>query len=146
MRAEGMNSLFPQEELAHMGILEVLRHIPNILRRVRQTAEIAEEAKPAALITIDAPDFSFRVAKKLVGKGIPLIHYVAPTVWAWRPKRAKKVAAFLTHLLALLPFEPPYLPKKASLHIRGHPIVESGAGKGTARISVPSTAFSMMIR
>jgi lipid-A-disaccharide synthase len=134
MRAEGMNSLFPQEELAHMGILELLRHIPNILRRVRQCATTAAEVKPAALITIDAPDFSFRVAKKLVGKGIPLIHYVAPTVWAWRPGRAKKVAAFLTHLMALLPFEPPYFTKEGlGCTFVGHPIVESGAAAGDGR-------------
>ena len=89
--------------------------------------------QPAALITIDAPDFSFRVAKQLKGQGIPLIHYVAPTVWAWRPGRAKKVAQFLDHLLALLPFEPPYFTReKLACTFVGHPIVESGADHGDA--------------
>lgn len=133
MRALGLQSLFPQEELAHMGVFELLRHIPRILHRVRETADAARQNKPAALITIDAPDFSFRVAKRLVGAGIPLIHYVAPTVWAWRPKRAKKVAKFLDHLLVLLPFEPPYFLREGlDCTFVGHPIVESNVGRGDA--------------
>lgn len=133
MAAEGLELFFPQQELAHFGLAELFRHIPHLLKRIRQTiAEIAR-LKPAALVTIDAPDFSFRVAKKLKGQGIPLIHYVAPTVWAWRPKRARKVARFLDHLLALLPFEPPYFTKVGlPCTFVGHPIVESGADAGDA--------------
>ena len=131
MQAAGIELLFDQSELAHMGLFELLRHLPNILRRIRQTREAILKAKPAALITIDSPDFCFRVAKKLKGCGIPLIHYVAPTVWAWRPKRAQKVAQFLDHLLALLPFEPPYFTAHGlGCTFVGHPLVESGAGQG----------------
>ncbi|MBP7254043.1 MAG: lipid-A-disaccharide synthase, partial [Alphaproteobacteria bacterium] len=108
MVAEGLEPFFPQKELAHFGLFELLRHIPHILKRIRQTIAEVKRLHPAALVTIDAPDFSLRVAKALKGEGIPLIHYVAPTVWAWRPKRAQKIAGFLDHLLTLLPFEPPY--------------------------------------
>ncbi|MDD3371592.1 MAG: hypothetical protein PHE27_07195, partial [Alphaproteobacteria bacterium] len=111
MQAEGIELLFPHTEIMHFGIVEVLKHIPRLLRRIRETANAVVEAKPAALITIDSPDFSFRVAKRVrkrAGDKIRLIHYVAPTVWAWRPGRAKKIAKFLDLLLAVLPFEPPY--------------------------------------
>lgn len=133
MQAEGLDLLFPQSDLAHMGLFELVRHLPLILRRIRQTIAAVKEQKPAALVTIDSPDFSFRVAKKLKGQGIPLIHYVAPTVWAWRAGRAKKVAAFLDHLLALLPFEPPYFTKEGlPCTFVGHPLVESDVGAGEA--------------
>lgn len=133
MQAEGMDLFFPQNELAHFGLFELLRHVPQLLKRIKQTIAEVKRVRPAALITIDAPDFCFRVAKKLKGEGIPLIHYVAPTVWAWRPKRAHKIAQFLDHLLALLPFEPPYFIKEGlECTFVGHPIVESGAGQGDA--------------
>ena len=131
MRAEGMEILFPQEELAHFGLFELLRHVPHLLGRMNETVAEVKRLRPAALITIDAPDFCFRVAKRLKGEGIPLIHYVAPTVWAWRPGRARKIAKFLDHLLALLPFEPPYFTREGlACTFVGHPIVESGAGQG----------------
>ncbi len=134
MRAEGIDLLFSKSELAHMGLFELLRHLPRLLRRMRQVVEAVKEQQPVALITIDSPDFNFRVAKKLKGEGIPLIHYVAPTVWAWRPGRAKKIAQFLDHLLALLPFEPPYFAKHGlGCTFVGHPLVESGADKGDAQ-------------
>lgn len=126
MVAEGLEPFFPQKELAHFGLFELFRHIPHILKRIRQTIAEVKRLHPAALVTIDAPDFSLRVAKALKGEGIPLIHYVAPTVWAWRPKRAEKIAGFLDHILTLLPFEPPYFTKVglASSFV-GHPIIES---------------------
>jgi lipid-A-disaccharide synthase len=133
MIAEDLTPLFPQRELAVFGIFELVRNLPNLLRRIRQTIQAVKAAKPDALVTIDSPDFSFRVAKKCVGLGFPLIHYVAPTVWAWRPKRAKKIAAFLDHLLVVLPFEPPYFEKEGlPTSFVGHPIIENGAERGDA--------------
>lgn len=134
MQAEGIDLLFPQSELAHFGVFELLGHIPNILKRIRETIAAVKQLQPAALITIDAPDFSFRVARKLKRTGIPLIHYVAPTVWAWRPGRARKIAKFLSHLLVLLPFEPPYFTKEGlGCSFVGHSIVENGADRGRAQ-------------
>lgn len=131
MQAEGMELLFPQAELAHFGLF--LKQLPHLYKRLKQTVEEVRYRRPDALITIDAPDFCFRVAKRLKGEGIPLIHYVAPTVWVWRKGRAKKIARFLDHLMTLLPFEPPYFTKEGlDTTFVGHSIIESGADKGDA--------------
>jgi lipid-A-disaccharide synthase len=128
MRAQGLQSLFPMHELSVMGLVEVLKHAPALLRRIRETVDDVLQKNPAVLVTIDAPDFCFRVAR-LVAKqnlDIRLVHYVAPSVWAWRPGRAKKVAVFLDHLLALLPFEPPYFTRQGlACTFVGHPAAEN---------------------
>jgi len=131
MTAQGMTSLFPMSELSVMGVAEILPHIPHFIRRIGQTVGDIRNRRPVVLVTIDSPGFCFRVAKRLRGGGIPLVHYVAPSVWAWRPGRAKKVAAFLDHLLALLPFEPPYFEREGlATTFVGHPVVEGGSGDG----------------
>ncbi len=136
MRAEGLDLFFPQDELAHFGVFELARHLPRLLRRIEDTAAEVRRVWPAALITIDSPDFCFRVARKVrqtCGKGVPLIHYVAPTVWAWRSGRAKAIARFLDGLMVLLPFEPPwFLREGLPCVFVGHPIVESAAARGNA--------------
>lgn len=131
MEEQGIKSLYPMSELSVMGAAEVIPNLPRILTRIRETAEAVERLRPAALVTIDSPDFSFRVAKRLKGKGIKLIHYVAPSVWAWRPGRARQIAGFLDHLLTLLPFEPKYFEAEGlATTFVGHPVVESGADGG----------------
>ncbi|MAG97656.1 MAG: lipid-A-disaccharide synthase [Rhodospirillaceae bacterium] len=134
MSKEGLESLFPLSELAVMGLVEVLPRVPGLLARLRQTADFALAQRPEAVITIDAPGFNFRLGRRLQGQSVPLFHYVAPTVWAWRPGRAAKIARFLDHLLVLLPFEPPYF-KAVGLDCSfvGHPAVETqAAGDGAA--------------
>ncbi|WP_169569179.1 lipid-A-disaccharide synthase [Sneathiella limimaris] len=131
MLQEGLKSLFPMEELTVMGVAEVIPNLGNLLRRIRQTAKAARTHNPDAFISIDAPDFSFRVAAKLQGVNFPKLHYVAPSVWAWRPGRAKKIAALYDHLLTLLPFEPPYFEKEGlDSTFVGHSILDSGADNG----------------
>lgn len=131
MSAEGLDSSFPISDLTVMGLAEVLPHIPKILRRVTETVEEVERLRPAVLVTIDSPDFTLRVSKKLKGKGIPLVHYVAPTVWAWKSGRAQKTAEFLDHMMALLPFEPQFFDKVGlDCTFVGHPVVDSGAKHG----------------
>ncbi len=132
MAGHGLRSLFPMAELSVMGLVEVLPRVPRLLRRIHQTALDIRRRAPDAVVTIDAPGFSFRVARRLAGRGIPLIHYVAPTVWAWRPGRAAKIARFLDHVLAVLPFEPPYFEAVGlPCTFVGHPIVaESATGDG----------------
>jgi lipid-A-disaccharide synthase len=131
MREQGLESLFPMEELSVMGIAEILPHLPRLLRRIGETAAAVNLAAPDALVTIDSPDFTRRVARRVSDRSIPRIHYVAPTVWAWRPWRAKGFARDFTHLLALLPFEPPWF-ERAGLPCSfvGHPVIEAGADKG----------------
>ena len=135
MEAEGLRSLFPMQELSVMGIAEILPRLFKILSRIRQTARAILQQKPDAVITIDSPDFCFRVLRKIkaTNKDIPLVHYVAPSVWAWRPGRAEKISKFLDHLLTLLPFEPPYFEKHGlGASFVGHPIVEQSSSRGDA--------------
>ncbi|NQW00697.1 MAG: lipid-A-disaccharide synthase [Rhodospirillales bacterium] len=128
MAAEGLTSLFPMSDLSVMGIVEVLPKLPRLLARISEVVNDVKARKPDVVVTIDAPDFSFRVAKRLQGTGIPVVHLVAPTVWAWRPGRARKIARFLDHILCLFPFEPPYFEKEGlAATFVGHSVVESAA-------------------
>lgn len=134
MTAAGLTTLFPQKDLAVFGLWEILPKLFLIMRRLRETVRAVTADKPAAVITIDSPDFCFRVAKKLKPAQIPLIHYVAPSVWAWRPGRAKKISKFLSHLLALFDFEPPYFTREnLPCTFVGHPVIENGVENGDAR-------------
>jgi lipid-A-disaccharide synthase len=126
MQAEGMTSLFPMEELSVMGIAEVLPKYLHLKRRIRETAEAVLASGAEALVTIDSPDFSLRVAAivKAARPEFRTIHYVAPSVWAWRPGRAAKMARVIDHVLALLPFEPPYMTAAGmTCDFVGHPVV-----------------------
>jgi len=136
MEKEGLRSLFPYYELAHIGLSELLPHLVNLLARVEQTTEDIKTKSPHALITIDSPGFCKRVVKKLRKEHFETryIHYVAPSVWAWKPKRAQEFAHLFDHLLTLLPFEPVYFEKEGlGATFVGHPIVaETEAGDGAA--------------
>lgn len=133
MAEQGLRSLFPMSDLSVMGIAEVLPQIPKLLRRISAVTADVRSLQPDAVISIDAPDFSFRVAKRLKKSGIPLIHLVAPTVWAWRPGRARKVARFLDHILCLFPFEPKYFEREGlAATFVGHSIIESSASTASA--------------
>ena len=126
MEAEGMASLFPMEELSIMGLAEVIPKYIPLTRRIRQTAQAVLDSGAAALITIDSPDFCLRVAAivKTARLGFKTIHYVAPSVWAWRPGRAAKMARVIDHVLALLPFEPPLMTAAGmTCDFVGHPVV-----------------------
>ncbi len=135
MAAEGLESLVPLADLAVAGITEVLPRAPLILRRVRETVAAIRALKPDAVVTIDSSGFSWRIAHRLRRRGeqLPLIHYVAPMVWAWRGGRARRMARWYDHLLTLLPFEPPYFERVglAASYV-GHPVLESGAERGDA--------------
>lgn len=117
MKDEGLTSFFPMKEIAIMGVFEIIPHIFKLLKRIKETVNHILAEKPDAVITIDAPGFCKRVIGRvqkkfksdlLYGKKPLFFHYVAPSVWAWRPGRAKKIAKFADHLFCLLPFEPPY--------------------------------------
>lgn len=122
---EGLQSLFPMDEISIMGISEILSQYFALKARIRQTADAIMAAKPDVLVTIDLPEFSLRVAKLVKAKSnIRVVHYVAPTVWAWRPGRAARMAAHVDQVLALFPFEPPYM-EAAGMRCDfvGHPVV-----------------------
>lgn len=125
MAAEGLASLFPMDELSVMGLMEVLPKYRQLKRRIRETAAAVAAAAPDALIGIDSPDFCLRVARlaRQANPDLRVIHYVAPSVWAWRPGRAAKMAEVVDHVLALLPFEPPYMRAAGmTCDFVGHPV------------------------
>src|SRR5437868_5815831 len=128
MAREGLASWFPIEELSIIGLAAVVRQLPKILRLIKQTAAAVTEAAPDILVIIDSPDFTHRVAKRVRASDpkIPIVDYVSPSVWAWRPGRARAMRTYVDHVLALLPFEP-----EAYQRLRGppcsyvgHPLIE----------------------
>ena len=131
MAAEGLQTLFSTEDLAIIGLAAIPRRLPTFLRRIRETARAVIAARPDVLIIIDSPDFTHRIARavRAVVPSIPIVDYVSPAVWAWRPRRASAMRAYIDHVLALLPFEP-------DVHRRlggppctyvGHPLIERHA-------------------
>ncbi|MCF3974894.1 lipid-A-disaccharide synthase [Paracoccus salsus] len=131
MQARGLDSLFPMDELSLMGIWEVLPRYRHLKRRIAQTAAAVADAAPDALITIDSPDFCLRVARaaRALAPDLRTIHYVAPSVWAWRPGRALKMAQVIDHVMAILPFEPPYMQAAGmSCDFVGHPVATAEVG------------------
>lgn len=149
MAARGLVSLFPMDEIALVGIDEIVRRLPFLLRRIRETADAVVASAPDALVIVDAPDFTHRVARRVrrARPDLPVIDYVSPTVWAWRPGRARAMAHYVDLVLALLPFEP-------AVHRRlggppcvyvGHPALERLAdvrARRAARDTTPGTGAS----
>ncbi|GAB4267145.1 MAG: lipid-A-disaccharide synthase [Pararhodobacter sp.] len=125
MTAQGLTSLFPMDELSIMGLAEVLPKYRALTRRIRETAEAIAAEAPDVVVTIDSPDFCLRVLAiaKAAMPTLKTVHYVAPSVWAWRPGRAARMARVVDHVLALLPFEPPYM-RAAGMgcDFVGHPV------------------------
>ncbi|WOC14808.1 lipid-A-disaccharide synthase [Pseudochrobactrum sp. MP213Fo] len=107
LQSRGLHTLFDPDEIALMGVGAVLARLPKLIMRIRQTAKEIVAAKPDCLLIIDSPDFTHRVAKKVreADPSIPIIKYIAPTVWAWRPQRAKEMRKYIDHVLTVLPFE-----------------------------------------
>lgn len=128
MEAEGLRSLFPMADIAVMGFAPVLAKLPQLLARIRETADAIVARPPDVLVIIDSPDFTHRVARRARARlpNLPVVDYVSPSVWAWRPGRARKMRAYVDHVLALLPFEPAAharLGGPACAYV-GHPLIE----------------------
>jgi len=141
MAAQGLHSWVPMTDLALFGVIELLPRLPRLIGHLNRTIRTILADPPDALVTIDSPGFTVRVARRVrraqmqgTIRRFPLIHYVAPTVWAWRPERAPKMAAIFDHLLALLPFEPPWFTRVGlPCSFVGHPVVEGTAAQGNAQ-------------
>jgi lipid-A-disaccharide synthase len=133
MAQHGFVSLFPMEELALMGLAEILPRIPALRRRMAETVADIAARRPDVVVTIDSPGFSLRLLRRVIPLGIPRIHYVAPQVWAWREKRVRKYPGLWDRLLCLLPFEVEFFASHGlTAEFVGHPVRESGAGTGDA--------------
>jgi lipid-A-disaccharide synthase len=150
MQTEGLDSRFAMDELSVMGLAEILPKYRALKARIREMADAILETKPDILITIDSPDFCLRVARLVkAASDIRTVHYVAPTVWAWRPGRAAKMAGHIDHVLALFPFEPPFMQEAGmACDFVGHPVVaepvasadEAAAlGEGTVVLVLPGS-------
>ncbi len=148
MAAQGLKSMFPLDDTAVMGLREVVPKIPKILARVRQARDFALTARPDAVVLIDSPDFTHRIARavKRVNPNIATINYVAPQVWAMRAYRARAMAKYFDLVLALLPFEAPFFEVHGLKSVFvGHPVIERAARmKGgnalRARLDIPGDA------
>jgi len=128
MAREGLASLFPIGELAIVGFAGVAKQLPMLLRRIREAAAAVVQAEPDILVIVDSPDFTHRVARRVrkAAPSIPIVDYVSPTVWAWRPGRARVMARYVDHVLAVLPFEPEEHRKLGGppCSYIGHPLIE----------------------
>ena len=128
MAAADVPSLFPLGDLAIIGFATIPASLPKILRRIREAADAVVAAKPDVLVIIDSPEFTHRVARRVRARapGIPIVDYVCPTVWAWRPGRARTMRAYVDHVLALLPFEPKIMSDLGGppCSYVGHPLAE----------------------
>src|SRR5512144_2814132 len=125
LRAAGLEALAPAEDISVMGLVEVLPRIPRILGILRALRLAAAARRPRAALLVDLPDFNLRLAAKLKALGIPVVYYVSPTIWAWRPKRARKIAKVVDRMLCILPFEERfYEGTGVSARFVGHPLAE----------------------
>jgi len=139
MQQEGIDSLFPIEHINLMGFFEVLPHLLRINKLINQTVDDVISQNPDMLITIDSPGFTYRVAERVreVSPHIKLLHIVAPSVWAYKPGRAKKYAKIYDHLLTLLPFEPKYfIAEGLNSSCIGHPVLEQAFFQGSSGLRV----------
>lgn len=126
LRAEGVEPVVRSEELAVVGLFEVVRHIPRIYGEFRKLIDAAEQRKPDLAIVCDAPDFNLRVAAKLKPLGVPVVDYVAPQMWAWRPWRVRKLRRIVDLLLCIFPFEEQWFSERGvETRYVGHPLAET---------------------
>lgn len=131
MAEQGLASLFPMQELALMGLLEVLPKLRHLSGRLAQTVADIGQKRPDVVVTIDSPGFTLRVLKAIGPLGIRRVHYVAPQVWAWRERRVRHFPGLWDDLLCLLPFEPAFFARHGvPATFVGHPVLESGADQG----------------
>ncbi|MFP4097823.1 MAG: lipid-A-disaccharide synthase [Alphaproteobacteria bacterium] len=152
MKNEGFETLLPMDQISASGIWEVLPKLHHLLKIKKAIVEEIELRQPDAVITVDFPDFNFHIAKALKKRQIfkgKIIHYVAPTVWAWRPGRAKKVAEFLDGMMCLFPMEPKYFTahKLKAVHV-GHPLAISRAKEASSTMfreenNIPDNSFTL---
>ena len=128
MAAAGIASPFPIDELSIIGLTAIPQRLPHIFRRIRETAQAVVAARPDALVIVDSPDFTHRVARQVrrLAPSIPILDYVSPSVWAWRPGRARAMHGYIDQVLAILPFEPAIHQKLGGPPCAyvGHPLVE----------------------
>ncbi len=125
MRAAGCDLLVDAREIAEVGIVEVIKHIPLIYRRFRQVVREAERRRPDAAVLIDFPDFNLRLARELHQRGVPVIYYVSPQLWAWKQGRIEQVRKYVRKMLVIFPFEERFYRERGiEAQFVGHPLAD----------------------
>jgi lipid-A-disaccharide synthase len=125
LRAAGLETLYPAEEISVMGLVEVLPRIPRILSILGGLARAARERRPRVALLVDLPDFNLRLAAKLKRQGVKVVYYISPTIWAWRKRRTAQIARVTDRMLCILPFEPEaYRGTGVQARFVGHPFAE----------------------
>ncbi len=154
LEAQGLSSLFNASEIALMGFSAVVRDLPRLIRRIGETARAIVAEKPDCLVTIDSPDFALRVARKVraADPTIPIVHYVCPSVWAWRPGRARAMRPHVDHVLCVLPFEPDVLQALGGPagtfvghRLTAHPGVAAAAAAQASRTAAPGGERTLVV-
>lgn len=136
MQAAGCTSLFPMEKLSVMGLVEVLKDLPALLSIRKQLKERWLATPPDLFIGVDAPDFNLPLAAKLHAEGIPTVHYVSPSIWAWREKRVKKIQGKIDLMLTLFPFEVDFYKKhQVAAQFVGHPLADEMQFNASAQVA-----------
>jgi len=132
MRTAGCDLLVDAREIAEVGIIEVIKHIPNIYRRFRQVVREAERHRPDVAVLIDFPDFNLRLARELHQRGVPVIYYVSPQLWAWKQRRIEQVRKYVREMLVIFPFEERFYRERGiAAKFVGHPLADLPAPKVT---------------
>ncbi len=125
MRAAGCELLVDAREIAEVGIVEVVKHIPTIYRRFRQVVREAARRRPDAAVLIDFPDFNLRLAREMHGRGVPVIYYVSPQLWAWKQGRIERVRKYVRKMLVIFPFEERFYRERGiEAQFVGHPLAD----------------------
>jgi lipid A disaccharide synthetase len=141
MRSAGCELLVDAREIAEVGIVEVIKHIPNIYRRFHQVVREAQKRRPDAAVLIDFPDFNLRLARELHQQGVPVIYYVSPQLWAWKQRRIERVRNYVREMLVIFPFEEKfYRERGVAATFVGHPLADLPVHPLRARHSPPNTA------
>jgi lipid-A-disaccharide synthase len=153
MEAQGLTSLLPLSDISVMGILPVLKRLPQLIALIGKIVDAVIAAEPDVLVIIDSPDFTHRVARRVrrARPNLPIVNYVSPSVWAWRPWRARRMCGYIDHVLALLPFEPTEYKRLDGPDCTyvGHPLIEKmallrpRANEMQSREMFPSTLLVM---
>ncbi len=125
MRDAGCELLVDAREIAEVGIVEVVKHIPTIYRRFREVVREAEKRRPDAAVLIDFPDFNLRLARELQQRGVPVIYYVSPQLWAWKQRRVERVRKYVRQMLVIFPFEEKFYRERGiAAEFVGHPLAD----------------------
>ena len=141
LAANGLDCVAKTEELAHMGLVEVLRELPRIRRIMQRLVGEADRRRPRLAVLVDSPDFNLRLAARLRGLGIPVVLYVSPQLWAWRQGRVRVVRRLAREVLCLLPFEVPFYSEHGvPARYVGHPLVDDVARDGLLGHEMPRVA------